>query len=132
MECHKVDRVTGAGENGKVEWPVAVTEECFMLPAKPARNTKATAQNFGTTSSTRWAGSSLCLAAASEIRASSPTSLLFSWRIPSACKRATLMSLHEMSGHRSQVIRFFQDPEGLGGARLADNASKSQRGVRCM
>ena len=47
MECHKVDRVTGAGENGKVEWPVAVTEECLMLPAKPARNTKATAQNFG-------------------------------------------------------------------------------------
>ena len=30
MECHKVDRVTGAGENGKVEWPVAVTEECLM------------------------------------------------------------------------------------------------------
>ena len=72
MECHKVDRVTGAGENGKVEWPVAVTEECLMQPTKPARNTKATAQNFGTTSSTRWAGSSLCLAAASEIRASSP------------------------------------------------------------
>ena len=47
MECHKVDRVTGAGENGKVEWPVAITEECLMLPTKPARNAKATALNFG-------------------------------------------------------------------------------------
>ena len=47
MECHKVDRVAGPGENGKVEWPVAVTEECLMLPTKPARNAKATAMNFG-------------------------------------------------------------------------------------
>ena len=47
MECHKVDRVTGAGENGKVEWPVAVTEECLMLPTRPTRNAKPTALNFG-------------------------------------------------------------------------------------
>ena len=47
MECHKVDRVKGAGEYGKVEWPVTVVEECLMLPTKPARNAKATALNFG-------------------------------------------------------------------------------------
>ena len=47
MECHKVDRVTGAGENAKVEWPVTVTEECLMLPTRPARTAKATALNFG-------------------------------------------------------------------------------------
>ena len=46
MECHKVDRVTEAGEN-QVEWLIDVGEECLMLPTKPARNTKATAQNFG-------------------------------------------------------------------------------------
>ena len=50
MECHKVDRVTTTGENGKygkVERPVEVTDECLMLPSKPTRNAKPTVQNFG-------------------------------------------------------------------------------------
>lgn len=47
MECHKVERVRGAGENVKVEWPVTVTEECLMHPTRPARTAKATALNFG-------------------------------------------------------------------------------------
>ena len=47
MECHKVDRVTEASENGKVEWPVTVAEECLMHPTRPASTAKATALNFG-------------------------------------------------------------------------------------
>ncbi|MDA8583535.1 hypothetical protein N9L68_04860 [bacterium] len=50
MECHKVERVTAAGENGedgKVELPVEVTEECLMLPTKPTRDANPSALNFG-------------------------------------------------------------------------------------
>ena len=47
MECHKVERAKGPGENGKVEWPVTVVEECLMQPTRPARNAKVTSQNFG-------------------------------------------------------------------------------------
>ena len=47
MECHKVERVTGASEDGKSEWSVEVTEECLMLPTKPARTAKPYALNFG-------------------------------------------------------------------------------------